>query len=186
VATDGAAAYEEVGPLVVHGLRAATLVVGERDDPVRAARRVARLAFGAPVAGGYFAAAVGAVWVHPRRLSAFHAALLSALEGADGRAARSSMPPVPCGTVPPLRSQHEAVLRLGLDEGATLIHTASAPSFEGRRPQPVRAVFTNVDPLSRLQRELTPAGVLRILRVAAPRTAEEGGGPRSPVISASP
>lgn len=170
-----ALAEEQLGPLVLHALRAATVVVGERDDPARSARRVARLAFGADAAGGFLATAVGAVWVHPRRFAEFHSELLHALEGGP-RA--PEVPPLACGLVPEFRASFEVVHRLGLDEGATLIHAAGHAAARplgagGRGPgAPLRAVFTNVDPGLRLVRELEPAGVLRVLRVAAPRAAE--------------
>lgn len=160
--------------LAVYTIRAATIVVGERDEAEHAARRVARLAFGADAAGGFLASAVGAVWVHQRRFAAFHAALLEALEE------RGGVPALPCGRYPELRALHDAVHRVGLDEGATLIHTGNLVAARGGEGPArggestggrygVRSVFTNVDPLSRLARELEPAGVLRILRIAAPR-----------------
>jgi len=161
------AVREEMGPLTVHALGAATLVVGEHDDPVQCAARIVRHAFGPAVAGGHCVAAVGAVWVHPRRSASFHAALLEALEGSAAPAAEA------IGLVQPFRGAHEALLRIGLDEGATLIHTsgrATGTSKSQGRSVSLRAVFTNVDPHSRLMRELSPAGVLRLLRVAPPRS----------------
>jgi hypothetical protein len=164
--------------LAVYTIRAATIVVGERDEAEHAARRVARLAFGLEAAGGFLASAVGAVWVHQRRFAAFHAALLEALEG------RAAVPVLPCGRQAELRALHDTVHRLGLDEGATLIHTGNPPAARGGEGAAgrfgVRSVFTNVDPLSRLARELEPAGVLRILRIAAPR------GERSEGVLADP
>ncbi len=169
----------EDGPLAVHALRTAALVLGEHEDPEHAARRVARLAFGAPVAGGFLAEALGAVWVHPRCFAAFHAALLAALEGERG------VPLSPSAKLPDFRDLFFVTRRLGLDEGATLIHDpghATARSGPGHR-----AVFTNVEPGSRLARDLEPAAVLRILRVASPRPAAGGGtGARAGEASDSP
>lgn len=179
---------EESGPVVVHTLRSATIVVTEHDDADRAARRVARLAFGPDHLGGYLASAVGAVWVHARRFAAFHGALLEALEGPG------ALPVCAAGELADARALHERVRRLGLDEGATLIHSAttgdSAMGLRARadargRAASVRAVFTNVDPASRLARELEPAGVLRVLRVAAPRPEASSSESPSPGLPAS-
>ncbi|MEZ6017041.1 MAG: hypothetical protein R3F49_18135 [Planctomycetota bacterium] len=161
----------------LHPLRAATLVLTEEHDSAQAAARVTRLAFGVPAAGGHLSTALGAVWVPARRFAEFHAALLDALEGP------SAFATLRCGLAAPLRTAHDYVRRLGLDEGATLIHGGVAPPHpslhqqhsgggDGARARSplVRSVFTNVDPGSRLLRELDPAGVLRVLRVAAEDT----------------
>ena len=155
----------EDGALAVHALRTAALVVGEHEDPAHAAQRVARLAFGAPVAGGFLADALGAVWVHPRRFAAFHSALLAALEGDPAGA--PGVPVAPCAKLAEFRDAFFVTRRLGLDEGATLIHD---PGHSSARSGPGhRAVFTNVEPGSRLARDLEPAATLRIQRVTSAR-----------------
>ncbi|MEL6904478.1 MAG: hypothetical protein AAFU73_14125 [Planctomycetota bacterium] len=122
-----------------------------------AAERAAELAFGPAVLGGYGTRAAARLVVDARAFSDFTAALLSVLdgardlgpppwlEGADGRPARA------------LDAATQAARRIGLDEGATLVH-------ERRKAGARRLLFTNVERRMRLGSHLRGPAVLSLLR----------------------
>jgi len=149
------------GPRFVFDPLARSVVeVGLGEDPAAAAERVVRGAFDrVHTISGQLAGQVGVVQVEPRRLSAFTAALLAALE--ERRLVDPPLPPVD----PHLGRELAARRDLGLDEGATLLHeflVGSSGSGAGARI--LRLVFTNVEPGMRLLDATRPAPVLLLCR----------------------
>jgi len=155
--------------------RSADVAIDASVGPVDAAREAARLAFGPEAIGGYATDAVARVHVGARALSAFTAALLDALDGAelrrrppawtradpsteraDGGAPRRARRAAPITAR--LDAAVIAARRVGLDEGATLIH-------DDRTPGAHALVFTNVEPRMRLGSTLRAPATLALLRV---------------------
>ncbi len=144
----------------VHELLPATLELGPDGDPRAAARRVVRLAFGRDWAlGGWDAQALRRVRVAPSLLSSFTECLLDRLER------DSAVDPAPW---PLDKRQPERLLearRIGLGEGATLIHEASRPSRGGGGTAILtRLVFTNVEDRMGLARLRSPLPLLLLER----------------------
>ncbi len=142
-------------------------VVHLDDSPEDAARAVAAAAFGREVLGGQAGGAVGRVLCHERHFSRFTEALLAALDAL----------PTGCRVFDRGLSQHlSGRLRLGLDEGATLVR-GGGPGAEGSRRRSSDAilgasVFTNVEPRMTLSRADRPAPVLCLLRLGSDDAAE--------------
>ncbi len=130
------------------------------DDPLERAGAAAALALGRSEAlSGQLPGQVGRISCHPRRFSAFTAALLAILENSPAFA--DPLPPFD----PDLSRELERVRELGLDEGATLIVEGGPASREDRgwgRLFPL--VFTNVEPGMRLARLERPMPVLLLQR----------------------
>lgn len=144
----------------VHGLQPATLELSPGDDPRAAARRVVRLAFGRDWAlGGWDAQALRRVLVAPGLLSSFTECLLDRLEGA----AAADPAPWPLDKRQPDRLLEAR--RIGLGEGATLIHEASRPSRGGGGTAILtRLVFTNVEDRMGLAQLRAPLPLLLLER----------------------
>ncbi|MEL6713903.1 MAG: hypothetical protein AAFP86_09025 [Planctomycetota bacterium] len=148
-----------LGVTLGYGARAGAVDVSLDDSGSieDAAERAAELAFGPAVLGGYGARAAARLVVDAGSFSDFTAALLAVLDGArhlgppawledaDGRPARA------------LDAATQAARRIGLDEGATLVHERRAA---GAR----RLLFTNVERRMRLASHLRGPAVLSLLR----------------------
>lgn len=145
--------------------RNASAVVLIGDDPVERAVEIAAAAFD-PVAAlsGQRAGHLGRVFCHERRLSAFTEALLKDLEG---RASAPTCRPF----LGDLGATCERLVRLGLDEGATLMLGGpdGSAGFRGalRKGSVVASVFTNVEPNMALARASRPAPVLSLVRLSS-------------------
>ncbi len=153
--------------LIFTRLESRRVRVGADDDSAQRAREVARAAFGSiQTMSGQLPDQVGVVTVDPRRLSAFTAELLLAVEVEE--VAEPCLPFLDRGLGAFLEGQRD----LGLDEGATLIHegpmAGSRPSGEGAKL--ARLIFTNVEPRMRLLASSRPAPILLIIREDAPST----------------
>jgi acyl-CoA reductase-like NAD-dependent aldehyde dehydrogenase len=150
--------------------RGASEAVLLEEDPARRAHEVLDRAFGPVRAlGGQRAGQVARVFCHERRLSAFTDALLEAL---DARPLEGGCRPFVDG----LEGRIARLVRLGLDEGATLVRGAldGRPGFRGgsRDASLWPRIFTNVEPGMALARAQEPAPVLSLVRVADDDTAE--------------
>jgi hypothetical protein len=148
--------------------RTALVLAGE--DPAAAARTLVERSFGAAAAFcGQRAGQVGRAVVHQRLFSALTAAVLEAVDALGPPAALLD---------PGLARELEERLRLGLDEGATLLRGSpgrlAGSRGEGGRGILSPCVFTNVEPAMRLAAARRPAPVLCLLRAtddAAARSA---------------
>lgn len=141
-------------------LRPGESVVREGEDPDEAARRVLRDALGRDeTRSGQLACQVGRVLVHPRSMSRFTAALLTALEE------KGEVDPPLDPVEGDLAAFLEAARVLGLDEGATLIHEQRVGSPRGGAAGRIaRLVFTNVEHKMRLWGLARPAPLLLLSR----------------------
>jgi len=166
----GRADPDAVTPISGAAPRNASAVVLAGDDPLERAAALAAAAF-APVAAlsGQRAGQLGRVFCHERRLSAFTGALLEQLEALST-----------AGTCRPfvgdLGATCEGLVRLGLDEGATLILGGpdGSAGFRGalRKGSVVPSVFTNVEPNMALARASRPAPVLSLVRLPSDAEAQ--------------
>lgn len=145
------------------GAKNSTALVFEDEDPEVAAERIYREAFDPRRAwSGQRAARVGRVLVHERLISAFTAALLDRIDdhGEEATCRHFSHD---------LEAYRERLLRLGLDEGATLICGGSTEGagFRGRRQKGILtpSVFTNAEPTMGVVSAPRPAPVLSLMRV---------------------
>ena len=143
-------------------LRQRQHVVHLEDSLEAAAATVAEGAFGRGVLTGQAAGAIGRVLCHERLFSRFTEALLARV---DDLALRCR--PFDRGLPQHLSER----LRLGLDEGATLIRGGSRePAGSQRRSRDAilgPSVFTNVEPRMALSRADRPAPVLCLLRLGS-------------------
>lgn len=150
----------EAPELVAATLRQRQRVVHLEDSPEAVAAEVAEGAFGRGVLAGQASGAIGSVLCHERLFSRFTEALLAAVD---------ELPPR-CGLFDSGLVQHlSGRLRLGLDEGATLIRGGAGEATGSRRRSSDAilgaSVFTNVEPRMSLARADRPAPVLCLLRL---------------------
>lgn len=169
-----------------------TCVVREGEDPERAARGLARRAFGRVEAlSGFAAGRVGRVVCHERRFSALTTALLQALE--EGPSPISlpegfDTPPDLTALEPGLTAHLDGLRTLALDEGATVLVGGDLRRAQGRpggsqrsltsailspATTPWATVVTNVEERMRTVRPRRPAPLLCLLRARSDRAAEE-------------
>lgn len=156
-------------PLRVRVLRGINLTVAKDEDPRSAAERIALAAYGVDVLGGYATGAAARVTVAPALFSRLTEELLDVLSfgfeagndvgpGSDDRLGNLGPPPwVSSGPSDQLDDAIVAGRRIGLDEGATLIH-------EQRRPGERAVLFTNVERRMRLGGSLRIPTMLALLR----------------------
>jgi acyl-CoA reductase-like NAD-dependent aldehyde dehydrogenase len=148
-------------------LRSSSYVVTRSADPAAAAAEIIERAFGrARSLSGQRPGSVGRVLCHERQFSRFSAELLEQLALHPDAAA-------------PLCARETAELdhlrracELGLDEGATLVHSrreAAPPPSRDRRAEAMLwpAVFTNVEEHMRIAWLGRPAPVVCLMRVAS-------------------
>lgn len=157
-------------PVQGHGPRGASEVVLRGEDPAERAVEVLEAAFGpARALGGQRAGHTARVFCHERHLSGFTDALLVGLDAAprEGRCRPF---------VSDLGRRCGALVRLGLDEGATLLRSGpeGRSGFRGgsRDASLWPSVFTNVEPQLTLARATEPAPVLSLVRAADDDTAQ--------------
>ncbi len=136
---------------------------GRSDALRRAAREVARLAFGAESMGGHAGCAVSRALIHPTVFSAFSEALLDALD--EGFASDTLGAPAWSRARPHrlTRGSEQAVelaRKAGIEEGATLV-------FERKQPGKHALVFTNVEPRMALAGRLVAPCLLALQRAGA-------------------
>ncbi|MEE2940523.1 MAG: hypothetical protein VX460_09080, partial [Planctomycetota bacterium] len=136
---------------------------GQPETLRRAAREVARLAFGSEALGGHAAGAASRVLVRPAVFSAFTEALLEALDEGFGSGALGA--PAWSNTRPHRLTRGsdlalELARKVGIEEGATLV-------FERKRHGERALVFTNVEPRMVLAGRLGAPCLLALQRAGA-------------------
>ena len=135
-------------------------------DLGEAAEQVVEEAYGRSALGGLAGDRLAQVWVDPRCFSRFTACLLEVLEEAEGDPWFTPAPWVDAGGPDAATAALDvaAARRVGLDEGATLIH--ERPGSDGRL---LGVVFTNVEPRMRLGGSVFAPGTLTLSRSDAAR-----------------
>ncbi|MEM9379056.1 MAG: hypothetical protein AAGB93_03825 [Planctomycetota bacterium] len=145
---------------------------GREDDAVRlpaddlgeAAEEVVERAFGRGVLGGFSSDAAARVVVERGAFSRFTECLLDVLSDADGDPWFDA-PAWALRSGGRTRRSLAAGRRIGLDEGATLVHERRSVAGD---PEPRGLVFTNVEPRMRLGGALRVPGVLALVRGPRP------------------
>lgn len=160
-------------------LRRGSAAVLQAEDLGQRAAELARAAFGrAEALGGQLEGQVGRVLCHEAVFSPFSEALLAEVDrlSEGARPLRLLDPELP--------DRVGRLLRLGLDEGATLVRGPAEPP-SGSQPLGAEvtllpSVFTNAEPRQRLVRASRPAPVLALLRAADDEAARALAGELSP------